>query len=93
MTRRYAARVDTTQRDLTLYMRDTLGLGVELLGGTIDAVVWLGSCVRLVDFKSLGGELQPSQSKLVARGCPVLFVSTTRQADILAAEMRKAVGL
>lgn len=92
MTRRYAARVDTTQRDLTAYLRER-GIGVELLGGTVDAVVWLGRHVRLVDFKSLGGELQPSQAKLLAKGCPVEFVSTPQQCDVLIAEMRKAVGL
>lgn len=92
MTRRYAARVDDTQKALTVYLRDR-GIGVELLGGTVDAVVWLGRHVRLVDFKSPGGDLQASQAKLVAKNCPIDFITTPQQCDVLIAEMRKAVGL
>jgi len=66
-----------------------LGVGMEPLGGTVDAVLFLGRVVRLVDFKSPGGELQPSQAKLIARGCPVTFVSTVDQLAALVAEMKR----
>lgn len=80
-------RVDSTAKELTAYAR-SLGLDVEPLGGTVDAVAWLGRATRLIEFKSPGGTLQPSQAKLLARGCPIVFVSTPAQLDVLAAEMR-----
>jgi len=85
-------RVDATAKALTAYAR-SIGLGVEPLGGTIDAAVWFGPVVRLVDWKSPDGDLQPSQTKLIARGAPLVFISTTSQLDMLAAAMkREALG-
>ncbi len=81
-------RVDTTAKELTAYAR-SLGLGVEPLGGTIDAAVWYGPVTRLVDWKSPDGDLQPSQTKLIARGAPIVFISTTEQVDMLAAAMKR----
>ena len=80
-------RVDSTAKELTAYAR-SLGLGVEPLGGTVDAVAIYGRVVKLIEWKSKGGELQPSQAKLVAKGVPLYFISTTEQVDALAAEMK-----
>lgn len=81
-------RTDATAKALTAEAK-RLGVDVELLGGAVDAVWWLGATVRLVDYKSPGGELQPSQAKLIARGCPLRFVSTPEQAAALVAEMKR----
>lgn len=70
----------------------SLGLGVEPLGGAIDVVIWYGSAVRLADFKTPGkAALTDSQGKLIARGCPIAFLSTPAQIDLLAAEMKRQV--
>ncbi len=82
-------RVDTTAKELTAYAR-SLGLGVEPLGGTVDVVAWYGPVLRLIDFKTPGkAALTDSQGKLLARGCPIHFVSTTGQLDLIAAEMKR----
>lgn len=81
-------RTDTTAKALTAEAK-RLGVDVEPLGGTLDAVLFLGRVTRLVDFKTPGGELQPSQAKLVARGCPVHFVSTVDQLAVLVADMKR----
>ena len=81
-------RADTTSKALTAEAK-RLGVDVELLGGTVDAVLFLGRVTRLVDFKSPKGELQPSQAKLIARGCPVHFVSTVDQLAALVADMKR----
>lgn len=85
----YASRrVDATAKALTAEAK-RLGVDVEPLGGAIDAVLFLGRVVRLVEWKSRGGDLQPSQAKLLARGCPITFVSTPEQLAALVAEMRR----
>lgn len=82
-------RVDATAKELTAYAR-SLGLGVEPLGGAIDAVAWYGPVTRLIDFKTPGkAALTASQGKLLARGCPISFVSTTDQLDLLAHDMKR----
>jgi len=81
-------RADTTSKALTAEAK-RLGVDVEPLGGTIDAVLFLGRVTRLVDWKTPGGELQASQAKLVARGCPVTFVSTVDQLRLLVSDMKR----
>ena len=81
-------RPDGTAKALTADCK-RLGLECASLGGAIDAVVWYGPVVRLIDWKAAGGELTDSQSKLVARGLPIRFVSTVPQLEALAAEMKR----
>ena len=81
-------RPDTTAKALAAEAK-RLGVDVEHLGGTIDAILFLGRVVRLVEWKSAGGDLQPSQAKLIARGCPIYFVSTVEQTQALVADMRR----
>lgn len=81
-------RTDTTASAL-LAEAKRLGVSAALLGGAIDAALWLGPVVKLCDFKSKGGELTEAQSKLVARGCPIAFVSDVPQLEALVAEMKR----
>jgi hypothetical protein len=81
-------RTDTTAKALQSEAK-RLGVDYVDLGGTIDGCLVLGSVVRLIDFKSKAGELTPSQSKLVARGVPVKFVSTVSQLEALVSEMKR----
>jgi hypothetical protein len=89
----YAARrVDTASKLLVKAARQ-LGVDVEPSGGAVDAFLWLGSVVRLVDWKSPGkADLTPSQAKLIARGCPLHFVSTVEQLQALIAGMKREAG-
>lgn len=85
----YRHRADTTSKALTAYAR-SLGLGVEMLGGSVDCVIWYGGIVRLVDWKTPNkAALTEGQGKLLARGCPISFVSTTEQIDLLAHDMKR----
>ena len=86
MARWVTHRTDNGSKALIKYA-ESIGLEFDSVGGKLDGFVWLGRHVRLVDFKSKGGELTPAQSKLVARGCPVNFVSTPAQLDALKTEM------
>lgn len=81
-------RVDTTSKALTAEAK-RLGVDVEPLGGTVDALLFIGRVIRLVEWKSESGTLQPSQIKLVARGCPVHFVSSVEQLHLLVKDMRR----
>lgn len=81
-------RVDATAKALTAEAK-RLGVDVATVGGAIDAVLWLGTTVRLVDWKSPDGGLTPSQQKLVAGGAPVVFVSTVQQLEALVALMKR----
>jgi hypothetical protein len=81
-------RTDTTAKALTAYAK-SLHVGVQELGGVIDVALFYGTrVVRLVDFKSDGGKLTDSQSKLVAKGVPVHFIRDPHQLDALVAEMK-----
>lgn len=83
-------RIDTAAKPLIAAAR---GLGVEYenLGGAIDGMLWLGPVVRLVDWKTPGkAALTEGQGKLLARGCPIHFVSTVAQLQALVAEMHRA---
>lgn len=81
-------RPDTTAKALAAEAK-RLGVEVAPVGGAIDYVLWLGQVVRLVDAKSEGGELTDSQAKLVARGCPISFVTTVEQMRVLVASMKR----
>lgn len=87
--RAFANRVDATAKELTAYAK-SIGLEFDPIGGKLDGFLWLGKQVRLVDFKSPGGTLTEAQGKLLARGCPVVFISTPTQLDALKAEMLRA---
>ena len=81
-------RADTTAKALTAEAQ-RLGLTVVTLGGTIHAAICYGSVVRLVEFKSADGGLQPSQAALVAKGVPIVFISTPQQIEALAADLKR----
>lgn len=89
MRRAFANRVDNTAKELIAYAK-SIGLEFDPIGGKLDGFIWLGQHVRLVDFKSPGGSLTEAQAKLLARGCPVRFVSTPAQLDALKAELLRA---
>ena len=81
-------RVDHAAKALTAHAR-SLNVGVVELGGTIDVALYLGTVVRLVDFKSDGGSLTERQAKLVAQGVPLHFVREPWQLEALVADMRR----
>lgn len=82
-------RVDASAKELMAYAR-SLGLEVEPLGGAIDVLIWFGRAVAVADFKTPGkAALTPSQGRLIARGCPVFFLSTTSQIDLLADDLKR----
>lgn len=86
---RRAARIDNTAKPLIAYAQ-SIGFDYLSLNGVVDGVLALGGfrcCV--VDWKSPGGDLTPAQTKLVARGYPVRFISRTEQLDALKAEMSR----
>lgn len=82
-------RVDATAKALTAHAK-ALGLGVVTLGGVVDAVLYLHTVVRIVDWKTPGeAALTEGQGKLIAQGCPVHFIGTPEALELLAAEMRR----
>jgi hypothetical protein len=82
-------RVDSTAKALASEAT-SLGVGVVHLGGAIDAALFLGTVVRLVDWKApAGGRLTDSQAKLLARGCPLLFVTTVDQLQVIVQGMKR----
>lgn len=84
-----AARVDNTAKALRAYA-ESLGFLVVVLNGVVDCLlVWGGVRVFIVDWKSKGGTLTPDQIKLVAKGVPIRFITTTEQLDALKMEARE----
>jgi hypothetical protein len=81
-------RPDTGSKELIAYAKK-LGFDYEHMGGSIDGVLAWGEKVTLVEWKSKGGTLTPTQQRLVARGFPVRFVSRPEQLDALKAEVSK----
>jgi hypothetical protein len=81
-------RPDTGSKELIAYAKK-LGFDYEHMGGSIDGVLAWGDKVTLVEWKSKGGTLTPTQQRLVARGFPVRFVSRPEQLDALKAEVSK----
>lgn len=86
MARWVTHRTDNGAKELIKYAQ-SIGLEFDPIGGKLDGFVWLGRQVRLVDFKSKGGELTAAQSKLIARGAPIYFISSPAQLDALKSEM------
>ena len=81
-------RVDSTAKALEAEAK-RLGVGVVPLGGTIDAALFLGRVVVLVDWKGPTTGLTEGQGRLLAKGAPIHFVSTVPQLELLVAEMRR----
>lgn len=82
-------RVDTGSKELIAYAK-SIGFDYEHLGGAVDGYVWIGRAVAIVDWKKpKGGALTPAQSKLVARGCPIHFISKPDQLDQLKQEITR----
>lgn len=79
-------RTDNGSKALIAYAK-SLGFDYEPLGGSIDGALAWGTHAILVDWKSKGGTLTPTQQRLVARGFPIRFVQTTAQLDALRAEL------
>jgi hypothetical protein len=79
-------RTDLTAKALKA---EAIRLGARYMAhdGTIDCNLWLpDGRVLIVDWKTPGADLTPSQSKLVAAGWPIRFVSTPEQLHRLLAE-------
>jgi hypothetical protein len=81
-------RPDNGSKELIAYAK-SLGFDYEHMGGSIDGVLAWGDTVTLVEWKSKGGTLTPSQQRLIARGFPVRFVSRPEQLDALKQELSK----
>lgn len=84
-------RPDRGSKELIAYA-ESLGFQYEHLGGAIDGALAWGSHAVLVEWKSKGGTLTPSQQRLVARGFPVRFIQTPSQLDALRAELHGKVA-
>jgi hypothetical protein len=85
----YAGRkVDATAKTLTAHAK-ALGLGVVNVGGVVDAVLWYRHVTRVIDWKSEGEGLTESQGKLLVAGCPIHFVATAAQLELVAADMKR----
>jgi ATP-dependent exoDNAse (exonuclease V) beta subunit len=85
---RRAAKVDNTAKALRAYA-ESIAFQVVVINGVIDCLlVWGGVRVYIVDWKSKGGTLTDDQAKLVAKGIPIRFITTTEQLDALKMEAR-----
>ena len=81
-------RSDAGSKELIAYAK-SIGFDYEHMGGSIDGVLVWGDRPVLVEWKSKGGTLTPSQQRLIARGFPVRYVSRPEQLDALRAELMK----
>jgi hypothetical protein len=81
-------RTDTGSKELIAYAR-SLGFDYEHLGGAIDGALAWGQTVTLVEWKSKGGTLTPTQQRLIARGFPVRYLSKPEQIDQLKRELER----
>ena len=79
-------RSDAGSKELIAYAK-SIGFDYEHLGGSIDGALAWGQKPILVEWKSKGGTLTPTQQRLVARGFPVRFIQTAAQLDALKAEV------
>jgi len=82
-------RVDNTSKPLIAYAK-ALGFDYEPVNATFDGVLVWGATAVCVDWKSAGGQLTPSQQRMVARGFPVRFLSRPEQLDALKSELLRA---
>ena len=85
---RRAARIDNTATALIAYAK-SIGFDYGVINGDIDGYLWLGRRVVLVDWKSPGGELTPTQARMVAKGAPIHFVSKPEQLDVLKSDLMR----
>lgn len=81
-----AKRIDNTATALIAYAK-SLGFDYGVINGDLDGYLWLGHRVALIDWKSPGGELTPKQARMVAKGCPIHFISKPEQLDALKKEL------
>jgi hypothetical protein len=88
----YAKRVDSTAKALRAEL-ERCGACYAVVNGDFDGVAWVGPVLRCIDWKSPGGELTKQQQKLVAKGMPLVFVSTVDQVQALVAGMKKEAGI
>jgi len=83
-----ARRIDSTATALIAYAK-SIGFDYVPINDTIDGLLVSGQTVIIVDWKSQGGDLTPSQSRLIARGVPVRFIQRPEQLDQLKREIDK----
>lgn len=81
-------RPDNGSKELIAYAK-SIGFDYEHLGGSIDGALAWGDTAILVEWKSKGGGLTPTQQRLVARGFPVTFIQRPEQLDALKAEITR----
>ena len=79
-------RTDNGAKELIQYAK-SLGFDYEPMGGSVDGILAWGQTAIVIDWKSKGGTLTPSQQRMVARGFPLRFLSSTSQIDALRAEL------
>lgn len=79
-------RPDRGSKELIAYA-ESLGFLYEHLGGSIDGALAWGQHAVLVEWKSKGGTLTPTQQRLVARGFPIRFIQQPAQLDALKSEL------
>jgi hypothetical protein len=84
-----AKRIDSTATALIAYAK-SVGFDYVPINDVIDGLLVWGQTVIIADWKSHGGELTPAQSRLIARGVPVRFLSRPEQLDALKAELVRA---
>jgi hypothetical protein len=82
---RKAARIDGTAKALRAYA-ESVGFTVVVVNDVIDCLLCYGQLVFIVDWKSKGGTLTDAQTKLVAKGAPIRFITTPAQVDALRTE-------
>ena len=82
-------RPDTGSKELIAYAK-SIGFDYAHLGGEVDGFLWIGSKSVVVDWKKAkGGVLTSAQARLVGRGAPIHFISSTQQLDQLRQELTK----
>jgi hypothetical protein len=81
-------RPDTGSKELIAYAK-SIGFDYEHFGGSVDGALAWGATAVLVEWKSKGGTLTPTQQRLIARGFPVRYVSRHEQLDALKQELMR----
>ena len=85
-----ARRIDSTATALIAYAK-SIGFDYVPINDIIDGLLVLGQTVIIVDWKSQGGDLTSSQSRLIARGVPVRFIQRPEQLDALKVELLRSL--
>lgn len=78
-------RTDRTAKALIAHA-EQLGAMWMPISGAIDGLLYFRGQLLMVDWKSPGGALTPTQSKLASQGWPIHFLSTP-------AELEAALGI